>query len=127
MNKQKIIAFDLDDVICFRPQKYENLGMKKYDYCEPNEEIIKLVNSLYDDNNIIIIYTARGMNQCKGDVDEVYEQLYNKTLYQLKLWNIKFHKLVMGKIHYDILIDDKALNSLEINKEKIDCFLKTYE
>ena len=29
----------------------------------------------------------------------------------------------MGKIHYDVLIDDKVLNSHEINKEEIIEFL----
>jgi hypothetical protein len=34
MNKQKIIAFYLDDVICFRPTGYEDLGPEKYSYCQ---------------------------------------------------------------------------------------------
>lgn len=123
MNKPKIIAFDLDDVICYRSSEYEHLGIKKYDYCRPNQFMIDLVNSLYDDRNTIIIYTARGMSQCKADIDKVYSLLYNKTIEQLNMWNVKYHELVMGKIHYDVLIDDKALNSLEINKKVIDNFL----
>lgn len=123
MNKPKIIAFDLDDVICYRSSEYEHLGIDKYDYCKPNQSMIDLINSLYDDGNRITIYTARGMTQCKADVDKIYSLLYDKTIGQLNRWNVKYHELVMGKIHYDILIDDKALNSHQINKKTIDKFL----
>lgn len=123
MNKQKIIAFDLDDVICFRLKEYEYLGIEKYDYCEPDLKIIGIINSLYAEGHTILIYTARGMSQCKGDVDKIYELLYDKTVEQLILWEVKYHKLIMGKIHYDVLIDDKSLNSNRINKNKITNFL----
>lgn len=124
MNKQKIIAFDLDNVICFRPTGYEDLGPEKYSYCQPYEETIQLVNSLYDDGYKIIIYTARGMSQFSGNIIEIYSKLYVQTNDQLKSWEVKYHQLVMGKIHYDVLIDDKSLNSYDINKEEIIKFLK---
>ena len=123
MSKQKTIAFDLDDVLCYRPDGYEHLGPEKYDYCEPDLKIIGIINSLYDEGHTILIYTARGMSQCKGDVDKIYELLYDKTVEQLILWEVKYHKLIMGKIHYDVLIDDKSLNSNRINKDKITNFL----
>lgn len=124
MDKQKIIAFDLDDVICFRPKEYENLGPKKYSYCKPYKEVINLVNSLYDDGNKIIIYTARGMEQFKGNIPVIYSELYLNTINQLDSWGVKYHQLVMGKIYYDVLIDDKALNSVNISKNNIKDFLK---
>ena len=124
MNKQKIIAFDLDDVICFRPTGYEDLGPEKYSYCQPYKETIQLVNSLYNDGYKIIIYTARGMSQFSGNIVEIYSKLYNQTNDQLKSWEVKYHQLVMGKIHYDVLIDDKSLNSYNISKEDIIKFLK---
>jgi hydroxymethylpyrimidine pyrophosphatase-like HAD family hydrolase len=124
MSKQKIIAFDLDDVICFRSNEYENLGPLKYNHCKPNQEAIDLINSLYNDGHKITIYTARGMSQFNGNVSKIYDELYVNTLQQLKNWNINFHNLVMGKIHYDVLIDDKALNSQNITKKDIENFLK---
>jgi hypothetical protein len=123
MNKLKIIAFDLDDVICYRPKEYEHLGPNKYDYCEPDQSVIDLVNSLYEDDNKIVIYTARGMSQYKGNVSLIYSELYSKTIQQLDSWGLKYHQLVMGKIHYDLLIDDKALNSSDITKDNIKKFL----
>lgn len=124
MSRQKTIAFDLDDVLCYRPSGYEHLGPEKYDYCEPYHGNIDLVNSLYDDGYKIVIYTARGMSQYNGNVIEIYSKLYNKTNQQLNSWGIKYHQLVMGKIHYDVLIDDKVLNSHTIGKKQIINFLK---
>jgi len=124
MSKQKTIAFDLDNVICFRPSEYEHLGPEKYLHCKPYAEMIELINSLYDDGHKIIIYTARGMSQFSGNIVEIYSKLYNQTNDQLKSWGVKYHQLVMGKIHYDVLIDDKALNSQNINKKTILQLLK---
>ena len=123
MSKQKTIAFDLDDVLCYRPNQFEELGPSKYSYCVPNDEMIKLANSLYDEGHKIVIYTARGMSQFNGNVTEIYSQLYTRTLIHLDQWGLKYHQLVMGKIHYDVLIDDKALNSANIAKETITEFL----
>ena len=123
MNKQKTIAFDLDDVLCYRPNGYEHLGPDKYDYCEPYNENINLVNSLYDDGYKIVIYTARGMSQFNGNVYDIYNHLFTKTNQQLNFWGLKYHQLVMGKIHYDVLIDDKVLNSNNINKRYIVNFI----
>ena len=65
---------------------------------------IKKVNFLYDKGYDIIMWTARGTlsNKCFFDI----------TYKQLKKFNVKFHELRMGKPAYDLLIDDKALNSI---------------
>ena len=69
------------------------------------------------------IYTAIGMSQFNGDVEKIYDMLYNKTIKQLDSWGVKFHQLIMGKTHYDLLIDDKALNSYKIKESTINQFL----
>ena len=58
-----------------------------------------------------MIYTARGMSTYEGDVQEVYNNLYMMTKSQLNEWGVKYQELIMGKAHYDVLIDDKAFNS----------------
>ncbi len=118
----KTIAFDLDDTLCTRSS---NEGaVEKYNTCEPIDSMIKIVNDLYDKGYRIIIYTARGMTSFKGNKNKIEENLYSLTLEQLERWNVKFHQLVMGKEHYDILIDDKVVNSTRIkNKEDIETML----
>jgi len=112
-NKQKIVAFDLDDVLCSRPKGIEHLGIDKYKQCYPNEYYINMMNSLYDKGYYIKVYTARGMTSLNGDVPLIYEKLYARTKIQLTEWGAKFHELIMGKEHYDVLIDDKAINAFE--------------
>ena len=112
----KIIAFDLDDVICKRD--IEGNSVEKYLSCVPIPEMVEIVNQCYDSGNHIVIYTARGMNVFKKDVDAIYENLYDLTHSHLNQWGVKFHELIMGKIHYDILIDDKAMSSYRIKSVK---------
>tara|TARA_R110000787_G_scaffold265626_1_gene371664 strand:- start:15 stop:284 length:270 start_codon:yes stop_codon:yes gene_type:complete len=76
--------------------------------------MIKIANQCYDEGNTIIIYTARGMTGFKGNVSDIYTNLYELTLNQLDVWGVKYHQLVMGKLHYDLLIDDKACDSIDM-------------
>lgn len=112
MEEPKVVAFDLDDVLCVRDS--EEGKVDKYRTCRPVPEMIKIVNDCYNRGHTIIIYTARGFKGFHGDIHETYANLYPLTLQQLKDWGVKFHQLVLGKIYYDILIDDKAINSLSI-------------
>ena len=52
-----IIAFDLDDVLCYRENKYELLGLEKYKYCLPIYENINIMNACYEKGYYIKIYT----------------------------------------------------------------------
>lgn len=110
--RDKIIAFDLDDVLCYRTPATGKIN--KYHSCRPLEPMIKIANQCYDEGNTIIIYTARGMTGFKGNVSDIYTNLYELTLNQLDVWGVKYHQLVMGKLHYDLLIDDKACDSIDM-------------
>ncbi len=99
----KVYAFDIDGVIC-------NTDNGDYDNSVPNKEVIKKINSLHDEGNKIIIFTARFMGRTNNDIKKAYEIGYEFTLEQLKTWNLKFDKLYMGKPSFDLLIDDKAIN-----------------
>lgn len=90
-----VICFDIDGTLCTQE--------KDYTRASPNHEAIRTVNSAYDAGHIIKIFTARGA--CSG-VDYT-----NLTAQQLDSWGVKFHELIMGKKpHFDILVDDKAVN-----------------
>ena len=114
----KVIAFDLDDVLCERDS---DLGgpIAKYKNCKPIYKMIDICNKCYESGSHIIIYTARGMTTQKGNINSVYSKLYEMTKKQLDQWGVKHHQLVMGKIHYDLLIDDKALSSTIVENTKI--------
>ena len=110
----KIFAVDLDDTLCVRPKGVETLGAKKYIYCTPVVPMIDKINALHDAGHHIIIYTARGMSQFQGNVTLVYSNLYELTKKQLDTWGVKYHHIVMGKLHYDVLIDDKCMRPEEL-------------
>ena len=110
--RNKIIAFDLDDVICSRTS--DEGAIQKYHSCQPITEMIDVVNKCYELGAEIIIYTARGMTSYNGNLADIYSNLYELTKKQLDDWGVKHHKLIMGKIHYDLFIDDKAVCSEDI-------------
>ena len=110
--RDKIIAFDLDDVLCTRTS---NVGdIEKYNSCLPNLKMISILNKCHDEGNRIVIYTARGMSVNQGNIHNVYSSLYELTKSQLNKWGVKYHQLVMGKLHFDLLIDDKVVTSSQI-------------
>ena len=104
-------VFDLDNTLCIT----EN---SDYINSIPSIYKIKIVNTLYDNGNTIYIYTARVMKTFDGDIKVIYEQLYDLTLNHLKEWGVKHHGLFMGKLHYDLRIDDKAMD-LETAKREL--------
>ncbi len=112
MTNKRVIAFDLDDVLCYRTS--EQGKVEKYKTCKPIMEMVAICNQCYDAGYKIVIYSARGMTGFNGNVDAIYSNLYDLTTKQLSEWGVKYHQLIMGKVHYDLLIDDKAINSIRI-------------
>jgi capsule biosynthesis phosphatase len=101
--KQKVLAFDIDGVIC-------HTEGSDYINSKPNKKAIEKINNLYDEGNKIIIFTARFMGRTNNNYKKAYELGYKFTLNQLQSWNLKFNKLILGKPNFDLLIDDKAIN-----------------
>lgn len=94
---KKIIACDIDGTICSLTKD------QQYHLAEPYISRIDRINWLYDLGHTVIYWTARG-----GGSGKDFTKL---TREQLKKWGARHHKLVMGKMSYDWLIDDKAFNS----------------
>lgn len=109
-----IICFDLDNTICITKKK-------NYMKAKPKKEVIILINKLYDKGHIIKIFTSRYMGRNNENKKKTYKQGYKNTFNQLNRWNVKFHKLLLGKPSYDIFIDDKALG---YSKKLMKKFLK---
>jgi hypothetical protein len=91
----KTFAFDLDGTLC------SNTG-GNYEQALPFKDRISHVNSLHKSGHIILIFTARGATSGRD--------LYSFTCRQLNTWGVKFDQLIMGKPHFDLLIDDKAMS-----------------
>ena len=95
------IYVDIDETICF----YE--GTRYYPNAVPNFENIKKINKLYDENNYIVYWTARG-TVTGIDWLEI-------TANQLDKWGCLYHELITGKKpDYDLLICDKTKRIEEI-------------
>lgn len=91
------IYVDIDNTIC-------KTNGTDYESSEPIYENIEKINKLFDEGNQITYYTAR------GSVSKI--DWYELTKSQLDSWGCKYHNLSVGKKPaYDLLIDDKAINS----------------
>lgn len=104
-----IIAVDLDHTLCV-PNENGRDSEEKYGNAEPIEENIKKVNKLFKEGHKIIIYTARRMLTHKGNVKAVEEDVGQITRDWLRMNGVLFTDIVFGKIYYDLIIDDKAIN-----------------
>ena len=101
MNNIKIICFDLDNTLCktIRNNYHKSIPIKKN---------INILNKLYESGYVIKIFTSRFMGRSKENSSKAKKLGYNLTMRQLKKWNVKYHKLIVGKPSYDLVIDDKA-------------------
>ena len=86
---------DLDNTLCKTIDS-------NYKESIPIIERINKVKELKEKGHQIIIWTARGNN---SKIDYM-----NLTYNQLKLWEVPFDQIILGKPSFDILIDDKCFN-----------------
>lgn len=92
----KTFVFDIDGVIAkFNPEL-------NYESSQPDQEMIAIVNQLYDGGNKIVLFTARGY---KTGID--WREI---TANQMEKWGVKYTELKFGKPDADFYIDDKMLN-----------------
>lgn len=109
--EQKIIYVDIDNTLCIS-DKYDADGELDYTKSIPIQKNIEKVNNLFQQHKIVL-FTARGKRTGKIDWRDF-------TVSQIKTWGINFHEINFGKPHFDILIDDKAVNNFsEFEKIKI--------
>ena len=101
----------MDEIICTG---------KPYDQATPIKETIEYAKELKAAGHIIIVFTARGMNSNNGNVGRIIASLSELTLHQLYDWGMPYDELWFGKPSYDILIDDKSVNSLNSLKGEIE-------
>ena len=95
------IFVDIDETICF----YN--GERHYPDAIPNMENIAKINKLYEEDNYIVYWTARGS---VTGIDWL-----ETTADQLDEWGCQYHELSVGeKPDYDLSICDKTKRIEEI-------------
>ena len=94
-------CFDIDGTVCSTDCEYID--------AVPYKQVIDKINQLYDEGHYIQIFTSRG-TESGADWREFTEG-------QLFKWNVKYHKLIMGKPSYDLFVDDRVVNAKVWNKE----------
>jgi len=99
-------VFDIDGTIC-------SLTNGDYNTAIPFLDRIEIVNKLYDDGNVIIFNTARGMGRSNNSQVFAERTMYKMTENQLKEWGVKYHHLFTGKPSGDIYVDDKGVSDVE--------------
>lgn len=95
MYKKEIFFIDIDNTIC---------TTKKSDYVNsiPDYRVIHDFNKLYELGHQIHYWTERGTKT--GFYWDDF------TIRQLKIWNVNYSSLSIGKPHYTTWIDDKSIN-----------------
>ncbi len=99
----KTYIFDIDGTICDKDK------LDDYDKSYPFLERIRKINSLYDEGNEIIFFTARGMGRHNNNASLAIRDFYSLTEKQLKDWGVKHSQLILGKPSGDLYIDDKGI------------------
>jgi hypothetical protein len=98
----RVYIVDIDGTIC--TQNHFKNGERNYELAKPFLKRIKKINDLFDEGNEIHYWTARGSVSGLNHFD--------LTEKQLEEWGCKYTSLRVGdKPHYDLWIDDKAINS----------------
>ena len=109
----KNFIVDVDGTLC------EELGgVYTYATVPPRIEMINKVNQLYDSGSKIVLFTARGMRTCAGDLEQINLHVRPVLIKWLGEHNVKYHELIMGKpwakdCYY---VDDRALHPEEFLK-----------
>ena len=98
------ICIDLDGVIC----RLRNAG-ETYADVEPVPGAAEALRRLRAEGHYIIIYSARHMKTCEGNVGKVLARQGAITLEWLARHGIEYDEIHFGKPHADIYIDDNAV------------------
>ena len=94
---------DIDGTICTKTNS-------DYPKSKPKFENIDVFNNLYAKGHEIHYWTARGALSGKN-WDEF-------TVLQLESWGVQYNTINMGKPHYDVWVDDKAVNARDFCNEE---------
>ena len=97
------ICFDIDGTIC---ELKNYIG--SYEKVQPLPGVVELMKKLKNEGHTIILYTARHMKTCRGNLGLVIAK-QGKTLFDwLEKFEIPYDEIYFGKPYADIYIDDNC-------------------
>ena len=97
------VCIDLDGVIAELKK-----GNETYSDIKPIDMAIEKIKKLKKNGHYIIIYTARHMKTCDGNVSKVLAKIGKTTLDWLERYKVPYDEIIFGKPWADIYIDDNA-------------------
>lgn len=99
-----VICIDLDGVIaCFKE------GNQTYEDVQPIPGAVEKLRGLKAHGHRIILYTARHMKTCEGNVGLIVARIGQITLEWLRRHEIPYDEIHFGKPWADVYIDDNAM------------------
>jgi capsule biosynthesis phosphatase len=116
------ICFDLDNTLVTFP-KIKN----DYSTVEPIHKNIQLLKYLKSLNHTIIIYTARRMKTCNGNIGKVLSNIGKITFETLESFDIPFDEIYFGKPQADVYIDDLAVNCFDNIEKELGFYMENIE
>ncbi|WP_214483029.1 HAD hydrolase family protein [Bacillus sp. SM2101] len=98
------IVIDLDGTICELKKANQS-----YQDVKPKEGAIEAIHNIRNKGHEIIIYTARNMKTCDGNLGKVNANIGKLTIDWLDFYNVPYDEIIFGKPYGDIYIDDLAI------------------
>ena len=98
------ICIDLDGVVC----RLKEPG-QSYAELEPVPGALEALRALREAGHYIILYTARHMKTCGGNVGQVVARQGPATLEWLARHGVEYDEIYFGKPYAHLYIDDNAL------------------
>jgi len=119
---QQRICFDLDNTLVTFPKVTGD-----YTSVEPIERNIRLLRYLKTFGHTIIIYTARKMKTCNGNIGKIMCNIGRITFDTLDKFNIPFDEIYFGKPYADVYIDDLAINCFDDIERELGYYIDKIE
>lgn len=111
---RKTLVIDLDGTLC------EQMDSDNYHNAEPKRDVIRVVNQLWTEGWIVVIFTARGMKTCHGDAKLARDKHYTSTVKWLEQNRVCYSRLEFGKPAGDLYVDDKGMSIDDFTKSTFD-------
>ncbi len=105
------ICIDFDGVISQLKKEGDT-----YDSVLPMEGAVEKIKALKNAGHYLIIFTARHMKTCEGNIGLVNSRIALSTLKWLERYEIPYDEIFFGKPWADVYIDDNAFRFIDWSK-----------